>query len=260
MTLSDAVKRSFVTGIVLVTPLVITLFVFRTLVVWSLQVVDPVVEGTGLAQYTGENVAVAQLAAAVLMVLAVTVLGYVAQHNVGRQVFGNAGRVVDVVPLVSTVYSSVRQVANSFVDRDAAYESVVLVEYPREGVYAIGLVTGDAPAAVEGVVGERAHTVFLPNSPNPTGGRLVMLPDDEVQEVDVSVRRGLGLLVTTGIGADDEAALPPLDDTGASDGASTRDDDVDVLGGASTRDDTRVSGDAGTRDDDGASDDAGAPD
>ncbi|MFC7075179.1 DUF502 domain-containing protein [Haloarcula halophila] len=206
MDLTGALKRSFVAGLLLLTPLVITLYVLRLLVSWSLQFVDPVVQGTRLTQYTGNVEAVAQLVAVVLILVVVTVLGYLAQKNVGRQLFGGIGRIVNVIPLFSTIYLTVRQVANSLVDRSTAYESVVLVEYPREGIYSLGLVTGESPREVEEVADQEVYNVFLPNSPNPTGGRLVLLPEDQVRELDMSVRRALRLVVTTGVGAEDEPA------------------------------------------------------
>lgn len=202
--LSDAVKSSFVAGLILITPLVVTLYVLRLLVNWSLRFVNPVVQATRLTRYTANVEAVAQVVAAVLIVAAITLFGYLAQKSVGKHLFGSIGRVVNVIPLVSTIYSSVRQVANSLVERNTAYESVVLVEYPRKDVYSIGLVTGQSPAAVENFAGQEVYNVFLPNSPNPTAGRLVLLPDDQVHEIDMSVRRGMRLIVTTGVGADED--------------------------------------------------------
>ena len=197
---------------ILITPLVITLFVLRILVNWSLQFVNPVVQGTRLFEYTANIEAVAQVLAAVLIVAAITLLGYLAQKSVGRHMFGNIGRIVNVIPLVNLIYASVRQVANSLVDRDTAYESVVLVEYPRKDVYSIGLVTGESPAAVEDFADQEVYNVFLPNSPNPTAGRLVLLPEDQIHEIDMSVRHGMRLVVTTGIGGeDDSVALPEVE-------------------------------------------------
>ncbi|WP_254764238.1 DUF502 domain-containing protein [Natrinema marinum] len=204
MTLSSRIKSSFVAGLILVAPLAVTLYILRFLVNWSLQFVTPVVRAAGLAQYTRNVEVVAQLLAVVMIVAAVVVLGFLAQQSVGRHLFGNIGRLVNVVPLVSTIYGSVRQVADSLVERKTGYESVVLVEYPREGVYMIGLVTGESPRPVEEVAGQDVYNVFLPNSPNPTAGRLVLLPEDQVHEIDMSVRRGMRLVVTTGMGDERE--------------------------------------------------------
>lgn len=197
------VKRSFVTGLLLLAPLAVTVYVLTLLAGWAVGLVDPVVEGTRLASYTADNVLAAQIVAVAVVLGVVTALGGVAQWSVGGRVFGSVGRVVNFIPLVGTIYSSVRQVAGALVDAETRYDRVVLVEYPREGIYCIGLVTANAPPDAETVAGEPAVTVYLPNSPNPTGGRLLLVPTSEVHEVDMTVRRGLRLLVTTGMGSED---------------------------------------------------------
>ena len=199
MSLSDGIRRSFVAGLILIAPLVVTVYVIRTLANWTVQLIDPIVASTRLATYTGNDQLAAQLVAIVAVLVAIVLLGYLAQRNVGRQVFGNVGRVVNVIPLVNTIYTSVRQVANSLVDRDEAYESVVLVEYPRDGIYSIGLVTGDSPVDVDDFDGEPVYNVYFPNSPNPTGGRLALVPESDIHETDMSVKAGMRLLVTTGV-------------------------------------------------------------
>jgi len=199
MGIGDAVKRSFVAGLILVAPLVVTVYVIRILANWLLQFIDPIVEETRLTTYTANDPLAAQLLAIVAVLVAVVLLGYLAQRNVGRQVFGNVGRVVNVIPLVNTIYGSVRQVANSLVDRDAAYESVVLVEYPRDGIYSIGLVTGDSPVEIDDFDGEPVYNVYFPNSPNPTGGRLALVSESDLYETEMTVRAGMRLLVTTGV-------------------------------------------------------------
>lgn len=212
MRASAAIKNSFVAGLLLITPLVVTVYVLRILVNWSFQFVNPVVQGTRLTQYTANIEAVAQLFAAVLIVGAITLLGYLAQKSVGQQLFGNIGRIMNVIPLVSTLYGSIRQVANSLVDRDTAYEGVVLVEYPREGIYSLGLVTGQSPPAIEAMSDQDVYNVFLPNSPNPTGGRLALLPEDQVHELEMSVRRGMRLVITSGMDGKTVDEVPGIEE------------------------------------------------
>ncbi|ACV47366.1 MULTISPECIES: DUF502 domain-containing protein [Halomicrobium] len=209
MSLSERLRRSFVAGLILLAPLVVTVYVIRTLANWTLQLVEPIVASTRLASYTGDDQLLAQFVAIGAVLVAVVVLGSLAQRNAGRQLFGNVGRIVNVVPLVNTIYTSVRQVANSLVDRDEAYESVVLVEYPRDGIYSIGLVTGDSPVDVDAFGGESVYNVYFPNSPNPTGGRLALVPESDLHETDMSVKAGLRLLVTTGVTEDGEPKSVP---------------------------------------------------
>jgi uncharacterized membrane protein len=125
--------------------------------------------------------------------------------------FGSLERGVRLVPLVRTIYFGVRQVSESITERSEGFDSVVLVEFHRRGAYSLGFVTNEAPDATSDVSDEPLYTVFVPNSPNPTAGALLLLPESDIHEVDIPVRRGLRLLVTSGLSADedDEGDLPP---------------------------------------------------
>jgi uncharacterized membrane protein len=203
-----ALKRSFVAGIVLLIPLLITLYILQLLAGFALRFVDPVVQNADLEGYTGSVELLARAIAVALIVVAVTMVGYIAQKPVGQRLFGSLGRVVSIVPIVSTIYSTVRQMANSFSSAETSYDSLVLVEFPRKDLYAIGLVTSESPQAVDEVAGSDARNIFLPSSPNPAGGRLVMVPEEEIHEVDLSVRQGMRMLMTTGIGVDESMPVP----------------------------------------------------
>jgi len=209
MSLSGRLRASFVTGLLLVTPLAVTLFVLQFVFVRTTGLLNPLVRATRLTTYTGNVEVIAQLLAALSIAAGITLLGYLASWGIGRRLFGGVERAIRLVPLVRTVYFGVRQVSESLVQRTAGYETVVLVEYPRRGVYAIGFVTNDGPAAAREATSEDLYNVFLPHSPNPTAGKLVFVPAADVYEVDMSVRRALGLLVTTGLSADDVDELPP---------------------------------------------------
>lgn len=200
-------RTSFVAGLVLITPLAVTLFVLRFVFARLAVVLDPIVRATGLTAYTANVDMVAELLAAVLLVLFITALGYTTSRSVGKRLFGGFERTIRVLPVVRTVYFGVRGVAESLTTRDERFERTVLVEYPREGLYRIGFVTNDGPAAVAAATGTETVAVFLPNSPNPTAGTLVMVAPDDCHELDMSVRRGLRLVVTTGLNGD-AAALP----------------------------------------------------
>lgn len=214
MGLSNALKNSFVTGFVLVLPLLVTLFILRFIYNFLLQFVDPIVQETDLVTYTANVELVAQAVTVVLIVTTVTFIGFLAQQRIGQRLFGSAGQVVTLIPLVRTIYTSVRQMADSLGSRDSSFEQLVLVEYPRKDVYMVGLVTGESPRPVKDVVGGRARNVFVPSSPNPTNGRLLLMPDDQIHDVDLTTRQGMRLLMTTGMTSkdDNEYPLPDIEE------------------------------------------------
>jgi uncharacterized membrane protein len=211
MNVLGRLRSSFVAGLILVAPLAVTVFVLQFVFTRLTGTLNPVVQATRLTDYTADIEVVAQLLAVVLILLAITLVGYLASMGVGQRMFGSLERGVRLVPLVRTIYFGVRQVSESITERADGFDSVVLVEFHRRGAYSLGFVTNQAPDATRGVADEQLYTVFVPNSPNPTAGALLLLPESDVHEVDIPVRRGLRLLVTSGLSAteDDEADLPP---------------------------------------------------
>ncbi|MFC7072071.1 DUF502 domain-containing protein [Halovenus rubra] len=205
-------RDSFIAGLVLVIPLVVTLYILQLLSDFAFLIIDPVVQETELESFTRNVEAVARVLAAVLIVVVLTLIGFLAQRQVGQRLFGSLGRSVKVIPVFRTIYTTVRQISQSFSNTETSYDSLVLVEFPRKGLYTIGLVTSKSPEAVNETVGKTVYNVFLPSSPNPASGRLVLVPEDEVHEIDISVRQGMGLLMTTGAGSD-QSTTPPTDVT-----------------------------------------------
>ena len=220
MSLVARLRGSFVAGLVLVAPLAVTVFVLQFVFVRLTGAMNPVVRELGIAAYVGNIQVVAQLATAVLIAVVITILGDLASRQVGSRLFGSLERGVRLVPLVRTIYFGVRQVSESLMERSTGYDRVVLVQYPVEGSYVVGFVTNSGPSVTHDAVGEgeSVYTVFLPNSPNPTAGQLLLLRGSDLTDVDMSVRQGLRLLVTTGLSVEDVAddlpePLPASDDT-----------------------------------------------
>jgi len=218
MALVDEIKSGFVAGLALVAPLFITIVAFQLVFGWLRGVIDPIVEGAGLQQLTGNVPYLAEVIAVVLLVLAVAVLGYVAQRRLGAFVFGIIDRGLARVPVFSVIYTGVRQVADALTSQQSRYEKVGLVEYPREGLYALGFITSESPVAVEDETGVETYNVYLPSSPNPTQGKFALVPEDEIRELDMTVSQGIRLLVTTGI-AEDRQGMEELQATVSHDGA-----------------------------------------
>lgn len=198
-------KQSFLAGLILILPLIVTLYILQLLAGFVLQFIDPVVAETNLANYTRNVELAAKMIAVAVIILAITIVGFVAQKRSGQRLFGGLGQVVDFIPLVRVIYSTTRQMSTTFSSKETSYESLVLLEYPRPGIYSIGLITSNSPHVVDDALDANVRNVFVPSSPNPTSGRLVLAPEDELVEVDLSTRQGLRLLMTTGVGTEDEA-------------------------------------------------------
>lgn len=211
MALGDRLKTGFLAGLALVAPLFITIVAFQLVFSWLRGVINPVAARTGLDRYVGDVPYLAELIAVVLLVFTVTLLGYIAQRRLGEYVFELVDRGLARVPIFSVVYTGVRQVSNALMSQQSRFERVCMLEYPRQGVYSLGFVTAESPVAVEEETGAETYNVYMPKSPNPTQGDFLLVPGDEITELDMSVSQGLRLLVTTGI-AEEKTEMAALQD------------------------------------------------
>ncbi len=225
MGFSETTKTSLITGLALLAPLVITFVAIQLLFSWLRGFLNPIIESADLVTLSGNIEIVAEVIALCLLLAGIALLGYFAQRSVGIGLFSLLDRVIGLIPMVSVIYTSVRQVSNALMEGESRYESATLVEYPREGVYSIGFVTSESPTPVQNSVGEEVYNVYLPNSPNPTQGRFVLVPEDQVHDVDMSVSQSIRLLVTTGIAEDQQELAEYSHDLDAFDGEKAADGD-----------------------------------
>ena len=122
------------------------------------------------------------------------------------------------IPFLSKIYSTVRQIADAFMQSEgkkAVFKRVVLIEYPREGIYAIGFVTSEGWWEVVGAVKKPVLHVFIPTTPNPTSGFLLIVPEDQVIPLDMSVEDGLKMIISAGVLVPKERMRRLFDDKGA---------------------------------------------
>ena len=214
MDMGTRLRNSFITGLFLVASLAVTVFVLQIVFEWVTTTIRPVVRQVqpflaSTLNYSGDLVLLAQVLSALLIALAITFVGYLASKSIGQQLFGGFERGIRLIPLVRTIYFGVRQVSESLTESTESYDRVVLVEYPRERHWMLGFVTNESPRSVNRATDEDLYTVFIPHSPNPTVGKLMMVPEEEMWELDMSVRQGFRMIVTTGLSAEDmEDPLP----------------------------------------------------
>jgi uncharacterized membrane protein len=137
---------------------------------------------------------------ATLIVFAlITALGYISRYVLGRY-FGNlTERFIQRVPGVGNVYNTVKQIVSTFSSQHRQlFSKVVLVEFPRPGVYAIGFLTNRTQGEVQAKAGLELWTVFIPTSPNPTSGFLLLLPRTQITELEMSVGDGMKMIISGG--------------------------------------------------------------
>lgn len=185
-------RARFLSGLLVLVPLAITLFVLRIIVAALTGFVRPflVLWAGDLPEY------VLMLIAAVVTVFVIYLVGLITAHLVGRRLIGFAESVLLRLPIVKSVYGASKQVVETFSQStQAAFQAVVLVEFPRAGSLAVGFVTG----TIQDPADRTLYRVFVPTTPNPTSGFLVILPEKDVQFTDISIENGIRMIVSGGV-------------------------------------------------------------
>ena len=146
------------------------------------------------------------------LLLVLLVVGFFAASLVGRIVFRLGERLIDRVPVARSVYGALKQIFETvFADSSPSFREVVLVEYPRRGLWAVGFITGHAKGEVKERIDHDLVNIFLPTTPNPTSGLLLFLPREDLVPLDMSVEDGMKMVISAGIVTPPRAAT---DDAG----------------------------------------------
>lgn len=184
-------RRYFLTGLLVLAPVGLTIYFLY----WIFVRVDALL-GTPIESYLGFRVP--GLGFLILVVL-VTTIGWAVRRAAGRQLltWWNASMVR--FPLSGRIYSAVSQVLQSVIgSKRRLFRRTVLIPYPTEGVWAIAFVTNEESIMLSKVVGEACVHVFVPTTPNPTSGFMLVVPADRVREVDLSVEDAMKLVISAG--------------------------------------------------------------
>ena len=196
-------RNAFFTGALLLAPLIVTLWAFT-------QIIDAI---GGRFRPLYENYLPLSLQripffwdflATIVVLLLVTLLGYLSQYVFGKFFLSIVERFVQSVPGLGTVYNSVKQIVTTFGSgRKTLFNKVVLVQFPRAGCWTIGFLTNRSQGEPQSRAGAEMWTVFVPTTPNPTSGFLLILPRQEVVELEMNVGDGMKMILSGG------AVLPP---------------------------------------------------
>ncbi|MCZ2408023.1 MAG: hypothetical protein BGO74_08465 [Burkholderiales bacterium 68-12] len=147
----------------------------------------------------------------VLTLVILLVVGATASNFVGRKLVQWGDHVVARIPVVRSIYSSVKQVSDTlFSESGNAFRTAVLVQWPREGVWTVAFITGAPGGEVAGLLRDDFVSVYVPTTPNPTGGYFVMLRRSDCIELDMSVDAALRYIVSMGVVVPSEPAASSL--------------------------------------------------
>jgi uncharacterized membrane protein len=136
----------------------------------------------------------------IFVVILVFAVGLLTRNIVGRKIVHLGENIVERIPLVRILYAGVKQLLETiFLQKTDAFKRVALVEYPRRGTYVIGFITGESKGEVQDKTDKNMINVFIPTTPNPTSGFYMLVPDDELVVLNMSVEDAFKLIISGGI-------------------------------------------------------------
>jgi uncharacterized membrane protein len=184
-------QKYFLTGLLAVSPLAITSWIlWRFYIIISANVRPLMQKVPRLGDTYPEFILT--VIGVVAFILFITLVGIFTRNIIGIAFFRLLERFFEKIPVVKSVFSAIKQISQVFLqDRRTAFERVVLFEYPRRGLYSLGFVTRDEPR-------DELVNVFLPTTPNPTSGFMLMIPRGQLQELTIPVEEAIKLIVSGG--------------------------------------------------------------
>ncbi|MCU7946723.1 MAG: DUF502 domain-containing protein [Candidatus Thiodiazotropha sp. (ex Cardiolucina cf. quadrata)] len=200
-------RRYLVAGLLVWLPLGATFFVIQLLVRWmdnSLLLLPEAYRPDNLLGFHIPGLGV------VLSLLILLITGLVAANLFGRKLVSMWERLLSRIPLVRSVYSAVKQLVETmFADNGKSFRKVILVEFPRRGLWTLAFLTSEENGIVQQATGRDVVNVYIPTTPNPTGGYFVLVPKEDIRELEMSVDDGLKMLLS--MGAVNPEAIPSQD-------------------------------------------------
>lgn len=139
------------------------------------------------------------LAALLLAILLVALVGQLMRYYIGKRLMAWFDSVLLRVPLLNKIYGAIKQVNEAFTtNKKTSFKTVVMLEFPRAGIYSIGFLTSEQHTEVQARTKEKVVCVFVPTTPNPTSGFLVLVPEDQVTKLEMTVADGIKYIVSLG--------------------------------------------------------------
>lgn len=206
----NLLRRYLVAGLLVWLPLGATFYIIRLLVRWMDQTLLLLPERLRPESLLGFQIPGLGV---VLSLLILLLTGLVAANLFGRKLVGLWERLLARIPLVRSVYSAVKQLVETmFGDNGNSFRKVVLVEFPRRDLWTLAFLTSEEQGVVQEATGRDVISVYIPTTPNPTGGYFTLVPREDVRDIDLNVDDGLKLLLSMGAVNPAKQAPIPADD------------------------------------------------
>ncbi len=185
-------RNNFIAGIVVLIPIGITLYLTLFFVRISGNIIPKEINPNN---YLPFNVPGVEILVALIFI---TLIGWLSLSFLGKKFFEFLNNILKKIPILKTIYSAISQMTESFTKTDNKQKSVVLLEYPRKGVWAVGFATKENEGIIKKKINEDLINVFVPTTPNPTSGFLLMVPKKDLIYLDVTFEQASKFIVSAG--------------------------------------------------------------
>ena len=194
-------RKNFLTGLLTLLPLIITL----SIIAWLFKGIDNAIIGQVVKLFPKSWIESVpgkifwKLVSLAIVISVITFIGIITRNVLVKKILELTEKIVVKVPFVNKIYSITKEIRDTFIGRKKGYNRVVMIEYPRKGIYTIGFVVNPvAPAEVGEHIKQPSLTIFLPTTPNPTSGLLIFMPEKETTPIKISIQEAMKLIISGG--------------------------------------------------------------
>ena len=186
------IRNNFIAGVVVLIPIGITIYLTLFLISISSKILPKEINPNHYLPYDIPGVEI------ITAVILITLIGWLSLSFIGKKLLKILNTILKKIPILRTIYSAIGQMTETFTQTDKERKNVVLVEYPRKGSWAVGFATKDNSGEISKKTNKQLVNVFVPTTPNPTSGFLLMFPKDEVIYLDLTFEEASKFIVSAG--------------------------------------------------------------
>ena len=186
------IRNYFIAGMVVLIPIGITVYLTIFMVSISSKILPKEVNPNHYLPYDIPGVEI------LMSIFLITLIGWLSLSFLGKKLLNLFNYILKKIPILRTIYSAIVQMTETFTKSDKAKKNVVLVEYPRKGSWAVGFATKKNSGEISEKTNKKLINVFIPTTPNPTSGFLLMFPEDEVIYLDLTFEEASKFIVSAG--------------------------------------------------------------
>jgi len=186
------IRNFFFTGIVVLIPIAFTLYLTKFLVKVSSRLIPSEINPNNYLPFSIPGLEI------LLAVIFITIIGGLSLSFIGKKIFQLIDDLFKKIPILRTIYSAIGQMTESFSKKKKSQRSVVLVEYPRKGSWAVGFATKENKGVIQKKINKKLVNVFIPTTPNPTSGFLLMFPKEDIIYLNISFEEASKFIVSAG--------------------------------------------------------------